>query len=79
MEITSVQVRVDGTLRPADPVEITVHLPEGDLHVQGWVSNSSFEAQWPPLGGQTHSTISWYRVRERDENGRIIPDDPEAF
>ena len=65
MEITSVQVRVEGFLRPGDPVPITVHLPEGDVTVEGWVRDAHFEVDW--TDHQYHSAITFYIPRQRGQ------------
>ena len=75
MEITSVQVRVNGRLSPGDPVKVTISgpsLPEV-FEVEGWVRDSHFEIQWPE-GHQYNSTIQWFVPRDPKTTGEILDD-----
>ena len=67
MRITSIHISIDGEvpgLRTADPVPITVHLPEGDWTVPGWCNEIRFDARWK--GEHDHCTqVSFYELAER--------------
>lgn len=64
--VQSLHAHLDGhgSLRPGDPIHITVHFPEGDVTVKGWVAETHYENRFQGEH-EYRTTLSFYVPRTR--------------
>jgi hypothetical protein len=78
--ITNISVGIDGAvpgLRPGDPVEVTVHLPEGDVTVEAWCQEIRLDRYSDT--NDLYTRVIFHPIRAHRSAEIIDESDIEAF